>query len=472
VPKGLRSCLLGAFLFALAHGPFAAQSLDPDRIKHIDADVRTILDRTKTPSAVVAIAEDDRVVYRKAYGFRDAEHRLRADADTLYEIGSITKQFTAAAILQLQEHAKLDIDDKLSAYLPDAPHAGEVTLRQLLSHTSGLAEYLEGPDIEREATRPTTFDQLMARIAGKPLSFAPGSRMAYNNTGYILLGRVIEVVSHESYRDYVRKYLLDRAGMKRTFTVANESALANMAVGYQVKQRALQRAPTIHDSFGWSAGNLVSSVDDLMNWSRALAEGKIVSEKSYGAMTTPAPISEGASDYGLGLFVDSIRDQPRIGHTGGSFGFTTADEYFPKQNVRIIALTNCAANPEPGEMITNAIFDDLFPEIAAAAEKPASGEDADVTKKTRKLFAELQNNAEGSLLLTEKLAGKMKGGLAKRLAGLLAPFGSPTRFIYKGARTETSMRWYDYLIEFGPGSQLKFAVGFDDAGKVASISYG
>jgi CubicO group peptidase (beta-lactamase class C family) len=312
----------------------------------------------------------------------------------------------------------------------------------------------------------------MARIAGKSLTFAPGSKMVYNNTGYIILGRVIEVVSHQSYRDYVRTHLLDRADMKRTYTVADESNLADMAVGYRIKEGTRQPAPTIHDSFGWSAGNLVSTVDDLVNWSNALAQGKIVSKQSYNEMAAPAPISEGTSDYGLGLFVDSIRDQPRIGHTGGSFGFTTADEFFPKQNVRIIAFTNCSADPEPGEMITNAIFDDLFPEIAAVAKKGAPNENHEITAQAKTLFDELQRGGDEYPMLAGKLAAKMKNGLARRLADRLAPFGPPTRFIYKGMRLENSIHWHDYLIEFGPGSQLKFSVGLDDEAKVASISYG
>lgn len=174
----------------------------------------------------------------------------------------------------------------------------------------------------------------------------------------------------------------------------------------------------------------------------------------------------------LGLFVDSVRDQPRIGHTGGSFGFTTADEFFPKQNLRIIAFTNVSADPEPGEMITNAVFDDLFPEIAAAARKAADGERAEITTQAKALFEELQRGHGEYPTLGSKLAAKMKSGLAERLAGRFSPFGSPTRFIYKGARSEGNLHWHDYLIEFGPGSQLKFSIGLDEAAKIASISYG
>ena len=467
--------MLTILLAALLHatpGAVATKPLDASTIHRIDTDVQTILALTGTPSAVIEIVEDGQMVYRKAYGLRDVARRIAATIDTHYELGSITKQFTAAAILQLQEGGKLNIDDKLSKYLPDAPHAGEVTLRQLLSHTSGLPEYLDGPDIESAATKPTTFTELMARVAGKPLDFMPGSKMVYNNTGYILLGRVIEVVSRQSYSEYVHKHLLERAGMGQTYTLADEAHLSNMAVGYRHANGKLEVAQPIHETWGWSAGDLVSTIDDLEKWNRALTQGKIVSPASYSAMTTPAKITDGESDYGLGLFVDSVQDQPRIGHTGGSFGFTTANEFFPKQNVRIMAFTNHNANPEPGEMITTAVFDDLFPEIAAAASKPAPGEDADVTAKARMLFEQMQTGTKGSSLLGAKLDAKMKNGLAERLAKQFSPYGTPSHFIYKGSRPGTGLRWYDYVIEFGPGSQLKFAVALDDEKKVVSISFG
>jgi D-alanyl-D-alanine carboxypeptidase len=463
------------FLAALLHvapSAIATKPLDPSIIDRIDTDVQTILRLTGTPGAVIGIVEDGRIVYRKAYGLRDLERRIVATIDTHYEIGSITKQFTAAAILQLQEAGKLDIDDELSKYLPGAPHAAEVTLRQLLSHTSGLPEYLDGPDIESAATKPTAFPQLMARVAGKPLDFTPGTKMVYNNTGYILLGHVIEIVSRQPYRDYVRKHLLERAGMAQTYTVADEEHLSNMAVGYRHANGKLERAQPIHETWGWSAGDLVSTLDDLETWNRALTHGKIVSSASYSAMTTPAKIGDGESDYGLGLFVDAVQDQPRIGHTGGSFGFTAANEFFPKQNVRIIAFTNHNANPEPGEMITTAVFDDLFPDIAAAASRPALGEDADVTARARTLFGQIQTGTKGSSLLGAKLDAKMKNGLNERLAKQFSPFGTPSHFIYKGSHPGIGLRWYDYIIEFGPGSQLKFAVGLDDEKKIISISFG
>jgi CubicO group peptidase (beta-lactamase class C family) len=451
----------------------AAVPVATDVDKRIDADVHAVLLHTDTPGAAIAVFKDGRLVYRQAYGLRNREGHLPASVDTWFEIGSITKQFTAAAILQLQEAGKLSIDAKLATYLPDAPHANEVTLRQLLSHTSGLPEYLDGPDIEQVATRPATFDQLVARIKDKPLDFAPGSRWSYSNTGYLMLGRVIEVVSHEPYRQYVRTHLLDPAGMTDTFTVADEGRHPTMAVGYRHAQGKLERAPTIHDTFGGAAGNLVSTLDDLERWNRALMGGKIVSPADYALMATSVMTTEkGSAEYGLGLFVDSVEGQPRVGHTGGSFGFTTANEYFPKQGVRIIAFTNNGDNPEPGEMLTTAIFNELYPEIYAATRKPAAGEDVKMTTAARTTFMQLQSGNEDDSRFGSKLDAKMKAGLSARLAKQFSAFGAPTAFIFKGRRADGSVKWFDYLIQFGPGSMLKFGLGFDEAGKVVSLSFG
>lgn len=451
----------------------AADTIYPQTVKHIDADVGAILQRTGAPAATIAIAEHGRIVYSHGYGFADLKHRTPATADTYYEIGSITKQFTAAAMLQLQEAGKLHLDDTLATYLPQAPHAGEVTLRQLLSHTSGMPEYLDVMDAAGTIGKPASFDQLMSYIAGKPLDFAPGSHWSYSNSGYALVGRVIEVVSHETYQHYIQTHLLDPAGMMHTYTVADEARLPGMAVGYDRDHGTVEPGRTINASVGWAAGFLVSSVDDLEKWDEALRHGKIVTPADYALMSTSVQTTAGGDvGYGLGLFVDSVDDQPRVGHTGGSLGFTTANEYFPQQDVQIIAYTNLKDDPEPGEMITTAIYEDLYPAIAAAAARPSAGEDPKVTAEAEAMFAGLQAGAEGLPQLTEKLNGKLKAGLAKRLAGELGPYGHPAQFIFKGVRSENGFTYNDYVVRFGPGSMLKFSIGLDASGKVGSISFG
>ena len=464
--------LIGFLLLSASVATASAAPIDPQMAKHIDADVATILERSGAPSAVIEVAEHGHVVYTKAYGLADREKHVPATVDTYYEIGSITKQFTAAAVLQLQEAGKLHLDDKLSVYLPTAPHADEVTLRQLLEQVSGLPEYLDAMDAAGTIGKPASFDQLMSYVAGKPLDFAPGSHWEYCNTNYILAGRVIEVVSHETYQHYVQAHLLDVAGMAHTYTVADEARLPGMATGYARDQDKVVLGRSIHATVGWSAGFLVSTVADLEKWDEALRGGRIVKPADYALMSMSGKTTSGEdTGYGLGLFVDSIDDQPRVGHTGGSLGFTTANEYFPKQDVQVIAFTNMWADPEPGERVANAVFDDLYPEIAAAAARPAAGEDPKISVMAQAVFAGLQSGTEDSADLTPHLAGKLQGK-SQHFAEEFGPYGKPTKFIFKGTHSGGGFTYYDYVIQFGPGSSFKLGVGLDTTGKVGSLSFG
>ncbi len=463
---------LAASLLSTAMVATTAAPLDAQTAKQIDADIQSVMRQGGIPSAVIEIVQGGQVVYRQAYGYRDLKGKIPADVNTYYEIASITKQFTAAAILQFQDTGKLNVDDKLSKYLPKAPHADEVTLRQLLAHTSGMPEYFDGSDIEVAATKPITFDQIMARIAGKPLLFEPGSNWSYCDTGYIMLGRVIELISHESYHHYVQTHLLDKAGMDKTFTMAQETRLKDMALPYHRVGGKTEPDHPVSESFAGAAGDLVTTLAELEKWNEALTSGKIVSPADYALMTTSNMTTKhGDSGYGMGLFIDSYDDQPRIGHTGGSLGFTTANEYFPKQDTRVIAFTNLVDDPEPGEKLTRVIFEDIYPDIAAAAARPTPGEDPAMTASAKTFFAEMQSGTEDYSRMGDRLGGKFKGGLAKTLAGEFGPYGAPMAFIFRGHRLEPSLNWYDYLIKFGPGSSLTLSIGLDDSGKIASLSF-
>ena len=244
-------------LVLLASSAFAAAGHSSETAERINEDVRTVLQRTDTPGATILAIRDGHVIYRGAFGLRDFDRRLPARMDTYYEIGSITKQFTAAAILQLQNAGKLKIDDKVSVYLPDVPHADEVTLRQLLTHTSGMPDYF-GLKSDEEFTKPTTFSQLMDLVADKPLDFQPGSRVSYSNTGYMILGRIIEITSHESYHEYRRKHLLKPAGMNETHIVPDEPSLATMAKGYRRVNGKREQGLSIDASYSWAADDIVS----------------------------------------------------------------------------------------------------------------------------------------------------------------------------------------------------------------------
>jgi D-alanyl-D-alanine carboxypeptidase len=441
----------------------------------LDRDVNGAMRHYRVPGAAVMVIRDGHISYTRAFGLRNLRHRVPVRTDTFFEIGSITKQFTAACILQLQEKGKLKIDRPLSDYLPDAPHAREVTLRQLLTHTGGLRDYLDGPptEVARLAARPVAYRDLIARVAKLPLDFPPGSKWSYSNTGYLLLGKVIEKVSGESYEDYLLSHILRPLRMRDTYTTADEGRLPRMATGYWHVNGRLERAPVIDPSWGTSAGFLVSTLGDLAKWDAALRGGKVVSDASYREMTTAFMTSKnGSANYGFGLFVDSAYGQPRIGHTGGSQGFTTADEYFPRQGARIIAFTNLGdSTPEPGEALTNVVFADLYPGIAAKALRPAPNENAAITRTVRDAFRELQTGREYGRF-DARLKGKLAGGVGSKFVTAFGPYGAPTGEIFMGARKDAKDIWYDYAMQFGPGALLPFAVKIGPDGTVSSFSIG
>ncbi|MEZ2348777.1 serine hydrolase domain-containing protein [Terriglobus sp. RCC_193] len=440
-----------------------------------DQDIRTAITRYDVPGASIMVIEHGRIVWTHAYGKRDIQHNLAVQMDTHFEIGSITKQFTAVSILQLRDAGKLKLDDPLSVYLPDAPHAKEVTLRNLLTHTSGLHDYLDGPpaEIDRLAALPISYHDLLSRVAAMPLDFPPGSQWSYSNTGYLLLGKVIEVVSGEPYRDYIQQRILNPLGMRNTFTTADESHLPNMAIGYRHENGVQAIAPFIDPSWGSSAGFLISTPEDLSRWDAALHGGKVVSPASYREMTTAFMTTKnGSADYGFGLFVDSMYGQPRVGHTGGAQGFTAADEYFPEQDTRIIALTNSGdKTPEAGETLTNIVFADLYPSIAANALKPATEENSLVTQAAGAAFRELQTGAN-YMHFSSRLKDKFAHGSGEKFKTSLSPYGPASAAIFRHTRLEGGYQWYDYLILFGPGVSIPFSVRMDQDGVVAGFSIG
>ena len=343
-----------------------ASPLNPAVQAKIDTDVQALLSAAHVPGATIAIVRGGAVVYARGYGLRDVAKSLPADAHTRYEIGSITKQFTAAAILQLKEAGKIDLDATVATYLPSISHAREITIRQLLTHTSGLEDYVNIPNFETLAATPATFDQLMSRISRKPLGFTPGSGFGYSSTNFLILGRIIEVVSGQSWEVYVQQHLFAPAGMMDSATIAQEGELADMARGYVYAQGRTAESKPIAESWASSAGGIVSTADDLQKWGEALSSGRIISKSDYQLLISPARLADDStSEYGFGMKIDRFEGQPRIWHDGNTNGFDGSDQFFPSQGVRIIVLTNTLDGGS--DKIVEHIYNDLFPAIASAA---------------------------------------------------------------------------------------------------------
>ena len=216
-------------------GPAAAATsggLTAEQTAAIDKIAATVIERKATPSVAIGVAKNGRLVFAKAYGYRNLDDRVPADPDTMYGIGSNTKQFTAAAIMLLRDQGKIDVDAPVSRYLPGTPHGDEVKVRNLLTHTGGYAEYTELPDIDMLGARPATNEEILASVVSSPLGFKPGTKWQYSNTGYVMLATIVEKISGMSYPDFVRTKIFEPLGMTRTRFGDEQLVENDRATGY------------------------------------------------------------------------------------------------------------------------------------------------------------------------------------------------------------------------------------------------
>ena len=312
----------------------------------IDRYVFSQIQRQHIPGLALAIVRGGRVVKMRGYGLANVELGVLASADTVFEIGSITKSFTSMAVLLLREQGRLSLDDRLDKFLTDIPDAWKpVTIRQLLWHTSGVPDYEEvmGYDSYRNLMTP---EQVIALVAAKPLDFPSGSQWRYSNTGYYLLTLVIEKLGGEKYADFVAKDILAPAGMTHTRASDPPVVIPNRAAGYEYRE-AMRNRDAIQPSATGGAGMLVSTVGDMVRWASVIGKGAIVKPESHELMFTDSVLANGSrSGYGFGWFVSPMRGHRAFAHSGGTAGFACNLLHLPDDDVTIVVLTNSgSSNP-------------------------------------------------------------------------------------------------------------------------------
>jgi CubicO group peptidase (beta-lactamase class C family) len=302
------------------------------------------------PGAAVLVMKDGQVVLRKGYGMGHLELGVPIQPDMVFEIGSITKQFTAASILLLQERGKLSVDDDITRYLPDYPtHGQKITIDHLLTHVSGIPSYNDLLEWVPRVREDMTVQQVIDLFKDKPLEFNPGEKWAYNNSAYILLGAVIEKVSGKSYEDFIEQEIFSPLGMKSSRYGHQREVIPGRVAGYdRTADGGYRIAEYISMTQPYAAGSLMSTVDDLALWAEALAGGKVLKKESLERMTTPAKLKSGMSTkYAYGLGVSEWDGARIVEHSGGIFGFATDLLHVPGERLVIVVLSNNPAQ-EPG----------------------------------------------------------------------------------------------------------------------------
>lgn len=303
-------------------------------------------------SGNILITQGNRTAITQSYGQASREQRAPNTPQTKFRIGSVTKQFTAIAILQLQERGLLNVKSPLSTYLPNYPKGDQITIHHLLTHTSGIPEYLSPesfPDFWEWIRLPTTLNQLVDRFKNLSLKFEPGERFEYSNSGYVLLTQIIEAVSEQTYADYLQINIFGPLALNNTGYEVPSAVITNLAQGYlSLGNDTYLQASPLDMSIPQGTGGLYSTVADLAKWNQWLysknLDQAVLSEASRAILSTPAVRMEFEESpdafYSYGLVIDTHLERQRIHHVGGISGFTSALAYYPKEMLTIVVLSN------------------------------------------------------------------------------------------------------------------------------------
>ncbi|WP_375403605.1 serine hydrolase domain-containing protein [uncultured Sphingomonas sp.] len=377
-PLGLGTVLALATACPTATAQTAATANDPRLAAAIDGVAAKALADKAAAGFAVAVLRDGRVLHAKGYGMADLEHRVPVAADTVFRVGSVTKEFTAAAVLKLAEAGKLSLDDRLDKYVPTFPRGGEITLRRLLDHTSGIRNFTSVPGFMSRAPREFTTDEMVTLIAGAtPLyDFAPGTGWNYSNSAFYLLGIVIEKASGQRYADYIRTALLAPAGLSTIAVDDMAEIVPGRAEGYDKAPgtpTGFRNAGHLSLSVAAAAGAARATAVDLARWHEALLGGRVIKPASVRMMLEPGRVADGRlasaarklepgeteppSDFGLGIYATTRNGRRSVGHGGSINGFNANVQTFPAERMTVVLLTNTGGGTAPlMTNLTDAVF--------------------------------------------------------------------------------------------------------------------
>ncbi|TYA74276.1 serine hydrolase [Seonamhaeicola marinus] len=299
--------------------------------------------KSNTTGLSVLVAKDGQPIYQKAFGLANVEEDKPMTTNHVFEIGSITKQFTAVAILMLEERGKLKVTDTITKYIPDYPMGSQpITIHHLLNHTSGIKSYTSIPTLRHIIKNETSTTDLIDFFKNQPTDFLPGEKYKYNNSGYILLGYIIEVVSKQSYEDFIEKEIFEKLNMTSSYYGHRSENITLRAKAYKQRNGEYQDADFIHMSIPYAAGALMSTTSDMLIWNEALINNKLISKSSYDKATNGSYLNDGKHiGYGYGLQKKTLNGSPSIEHGGSIPGYKSMGVYLPEENVYAIALSNC-----------------------------------------------------------------------------------------------------------------------------------
>jgi D-alanyl-D-alanine carboxypeptidase len=431
----------------------------------VDDFLRLEMARQQIPGLTLAVVRDGEVVRTGAYGKADLELDVPASVEQVFEIGSVTKQFTAVLALMLAEEGKLSLDDPLAKYIDGAPeHWRPITLCHLLSHTSGLKEYVVLPGFRLH--EEFEMDRLLEAVRPLPLDFAPGETHAYSNTGFALMRLVLEKASGKAYADLLRQRILEPVGMERTRLLNPYEIVPNRAHGYLKHGGELIR-PQRSVLAALSDGALISTVGDLAKYDRALHGGRLLKPASYRSLHDPIRLNSGRTrSYGLGTFLSRPGLPAFAGHHGSSPGYSAGYGHFPTARLSVIVLGNVYSFN--GQALVTQIAELLEPSLRPASSPSRPDPDPRRTERLREHLSALAENRPAAEFLEPEFLAPLQTDRARMGPGPHALFRSLESLEYVGERKEGADTVVEYRLEAG-GRRLLGVFVLSPGGKIADL---
>lgn len=336
--KSLLTLLLWGAALCQSFNSIYAQGFE----RKIDSLIQTEFNDKNGPGGVFMIAKNGKPVYQKAFGKANLELDVDLTTENIFQIGSMTKQFTAIAVLILEEQGKLSVKDPVSKYIADYPSGDQITIHHLLTHTSGIKDFTKMKSLSEISQKEMTPKMMVDFFKNEAVDFAPGEKFEYNNSGYVLLGYLIELVSGESYETFIKKHIFEKAGMSQSCYTSDRKVILKKAYGYHKKESGYVNKTIISYSIPFSSGALMSTSGDLLKWNNALAQNVLVRAETLQKAFSQYKLNSGETfSYGYGWHIKDINGTASREHGGSIFGFKSMGVFIPSEDIYVIGLSNC-----------------------------------------------------------------------------------------------------------------------------------
>ena len=435
----------------------------------IDPYVKAEMRRQQIPGLSVAVVRDGKIALVKSYGFSNVEHQILVKPETVFQSGSIAKQFTAAAVMILVEEGKLSIDDKIDKFFADAPESWKnITVRHLLTHTSGMGDYPPNLDLRRDLTE----DEYLALIKSVPLAYQTGAKWEYSNLDYVTLGILIHKVTGKFYGDFLAERVFRPLGMTTARVISEADIVPNRAAGYRLVKGELKNQEWVSPSTNTTAdGSLYFTILDLAKWDAALYTDKPLKQSSLAQMWTPIKLDDGKRKaYGFGWHTDVIHNRRIVFHGGAWQGFKSFIVRFPDDKLTIIFFANSWETRE--FKLARGLIATFYPEFALPAVQPIEDKEPQVTALVRRVLLQFARGKADPDLFTPEARAKIFPDQANQIGESLNSLGLPIALIYTNElierREEKGLRIYRYVMT-DLGTTLFSSVSLTKDEKIASL---